>query len=107
MLSTMTVKINTLVQTLTNGGVAFSNGVLEFYSYSKEGVISTNLNYEAYGATAVALMGAGINSNGVAVGYIDTVDKLPVFRIQFFISTSNLPSAVAKTEKEPANIAFE
>ncbi len=107
MLSTMTVKINTLVQTLTNGGVAFSNGVLEFYSYSKEGVISTNLNYEAYGATAVALMGAGISSNGVAVGYIDTVDKLPVFRIQFFIPTSNLPITVVETDKELASTSFE
>jgi len=93
----MTVKINSLRQVLTTGGVAFSSGILEFSNYSKDGETSTNLNYEGYGATAVTMLNAGINSNGFASGYIDIINRVPVFKINSFTPTS-LPIVVAEEE---------
>lgn len=103
MLSVMSIQIVTLSQTLTDGGVALSKGTLEFSNYSKDGAISTSLSYEAYGATAVALMDARIGSNGIAVGYVDSVNKLPVFKIQTFAPIS-LSSVVGETEETVAVI---
>ena len=105
MLSVMSIQIVTLKQTLTDGGVALSKGTLEFSNYSKDGVTNTSLSYEAYGATAVALMDARIGSNGIAVGYVDSVDKLPMFKIQTFAPTS-LSNVVEETEKTVAAIPF-
>lgn len=105
MLSVMTVEIITIAQTLTSNGVALSSGTLEFSNYSRDGVATTSLSYEAYGATAVALMSAGSSSKGIAVGYVDVdvVNKSPIFKIQSFAPTS-LPSV--KLEEEPAEIPF-
>ena len=105
MLSVMSIQIVTLSLKLVDGGVALTKGTLEFSNYSKDGVATTRLSYEAYGATAVALMDARIGSSGVAVGYIDSVNKLPVFKIQTFAPT-NLSNAIEETEETIAVIPF-
>ena len=97
MMSVMTVEIVSLSNKLTTGGTAVCRGTLEFSNYSKDGETKTNLSYEGYGAAAVSLMNAGESSNGVAVGYIDIIDRTPVFRINSFIPTS-LPIVVAEEE---------
>lgn len=105
MLSVMTVQIITLVQTLTNNGIAFSQGILKFSSYSRDGVVETDLSYEAYGSAAVEIMNAVTHKYGVAIGYMDSVNKLPVFKIQTFIPSS-LPIASADFEEDPATVSI-
>ena len=98
MMSVMTVEIVSLSNKLTTGGTAVCRGTLKFSNYSKDGETKTNLSYEGYGAAAVSLMDAGY-SNGIAIGYVDIVDRTPVFKINSFIHTG-LPIRVA--EEEPA-----
>ncbi len=105
MLSVMTVQIITLSQTLTNSGVAFSQGTLKFSNYSRDGVVETDLGYEAYGSAAVEIMNAVNHKYGVAIGYIDLVNKLPVFKIQTFV-LSSLPIASADFEEDPATVSI-
>ncbi len=97
MLSTMTVKIVSLKKALTNGGTAVFNGTLEFSNYSKNGETKTELSYEARSTAAVALIHAKVDSSGIAIGYVDTVDKVPVFKINSFVPT-NLPVTAEVTE---------
>ena len=79
MMSVITVEIVFLTQNLTRGGTAVCKGILEFSNYSKDGENKSSIDYEGYGAAAVALMNAGVYSNGIAIGYVDTVDRIPVF----------------------------
>ena len=96
----MTVQITSLTQRLTNGGTAISSGTLEFSNYSKDGETHTELGFESsYGAAAVSLMNAEVGSNGIAVGFIDNINKTPVLKINSFVST-NLPTAVVEFDKE-------
>ena len=97
MLSVMTVEIVSLSNKLTTGGTAVCKGVLEFSNYSKDGETKTSLSYEGYGAAAVSLMDAGVYSNGIAIGYVDIIDRTPVFKINSFIHTG-LPVMVAEEE---------
>ena len=102
MISVMTVQITSLTQRLTDGGTAISSGTLEFSNYSKDGETYTKLGFESsYGAAAVALMNAEVGSNGVAVGFIDNINKTPVFKINSFVPAS-LPAAVVEFEEDLA-----
>ena len=44
-------------------------------------------------------MDAGVYSNGIAIGYVDIVDRTPVFKINSFIHTGLLTMVA---EEEPA-----
>lgn len=93
----MTVQITSLTQKLTDGGVAVSSGTLDFSNYSKDGETSTEIGFEAYGTAAVALINAEVGSNGIAVGFIDNINKTPVLKINSFVPTS-LPITAEATK---------
>ena len=107
MISVMTVQITSLAQRLTNGGVAVASGTLEFSNYSNDGDTRTELGFESsYGSAAFALMNAEVGYNGVAVGFIDNINKTPIFKINSFVPVS-LPATVVDFEEEAVTIPFK
>ena len=105
MLSTMTVTLDKIEQSISPNGKVVMTGTAIFHTYNKGEVVSQSRRFEANGAAVLPIINS--NKTGVAVGFIDFINKLPVLKIQHFIATNSIHQVVPASNKEVADASSE
>lgn len=113
--SSQTIRLLTINETFDHQGVKIVYGECAFSFYAKDGVVQDTIPYRTKGATAVSIAESGINTSGIAMGYLDieVVDsgkgykeKKTTLVIRTFISTNTanttpIPTTTSAVQPAP------